>query len=36
MKREVSVLTPVIADRRWGCRGSEMAINTLRRKTPCC
>jgi hypothetical protein len=28
--------TLMCADRRYGCRGGEIAINMQRRKTPCC
>jgi hypothetical protein len=28
--------TLMYADRRYGCRGGEIAINMQRRETPCC
>jgi hypothetical protein len=36
MNRSVNLHPAWVADRRWGCRGNEMAINMQRRKTPCC
>jgi hypothetical protein len=36
MNRSVNPTPAWVADRRWGCRGSEMAINMQRRKTPWC
>jgi hypothetical protein len=36
MERRIVSTDPILADRRCGCRGGEVATNTQRRKIPCC
>jgi hypothetical protein len=32
----MGLVDPVVADRRCGCRGGELATNMQQRKIPCC
>jgi hypothetical protein len=36
MPSMISLVDPIRADRRYGCRGGEVATNSQKRKTPCC
>jgi len=36
MHNLISLIDPMLADRRCGCRGGEVATNMQRRKIPCC